>query len=127
MISKRHNEHGATLIESLIAVCLFAVTASAVGNMLVQQVRAQGSNLARTQAIALAAQELEDLRAMDYTLIATRSSTKTVGSKTYTVNTTVLEGQPAANMKTIATSVSWTEPSGTQTYALNAIYTAIKR
>jgi prepilin-type N-terminal cleavage/methylation domain-containing protein len=125
--SLRTDHRGSTLIESLVALALFGLTASAVGDMLMRQIRMQGTNMTRTTAIALAERELEDLRSLAYKKIDDRTSTQTVAGMTYTIATTVTDDSPADNMKSIATRVSWTEPAGAQTYTINAIYTAIKR
>ncbi|HUI25366.1 MAG TPA: type II secretion system protein [Candidatus Kryptonia bacterium] len=128
MPANPHNQRGTTLIESLVALTLFGLTASAVGNLLVQQIRMQGWNTYRTNAIAVASAELEDLRSMDYSAIpAARSSTIQLGGMTYRVSTTALVDTPASGMKQITTTVSFTEPTGPKSYTLNAIYTAIKR
>ena len=122
------NQRGTTLIESLFALTLFGLTASAVGNLLVEQVRMQGWNTYRTNAIAIASGELEDLRSMDYNSIpSARSSTIAIGGMTYSVSTVALADTPASGMKQITTTVSFTEPTGPKSYTLNAIYTAIKR
>jgi len=118
---------GSTLVESLIAMCLFALAATSTSDLLVTHVRAQGSNLNKTTSIALAERELEDLRALDYASIASRSSTQTVGGLRYTLTTTVTADVPAAGMKTINAVVSWIDLKGAQTYAINAIYAAVKR
>ena len=120
-------DRGATLIESVFAIGLLLIALSTIGNMLNQQLKAQSSNLTRTNAITLAERELEDLRSLDYNDIASRSSSQMFGSITYAVSTSVVADQPAANMKTIATTVSWTDAGGAQSYVTNAIYTAIKR
>jgi Tfp pilus assembly protein PilV len=122
-----HRERGTTLVESLFALLLFALVASAIGHLLTQQIRMEGWNVERTTATALAEQELEDLRGMDYSSIATRSRNHTIKGMTYTVSSQVSADTPAQNMKTIATTVSWRNANGPQTYTLNAIYTAIKR
>jgi prepilin-type N-terminal cleavage/methylation domain-containing protein len=128
MSSKRlSNERGVTLIESVVALGLFAIAAAAISNLLVGHVRQKGSNLAATTAIVVAERELEDLRSLDYADIVTRSSTKTFGGLTYTLTTTVTADVPAPNMKTIQTQLTWSEPSGAKSYVLNAVYTAIKR
>lgn len=128
MNSKLHTaERGATLIESVVALGLFTIATAAIGNLLVGHIRTKGSNLAATTAVVVAERELEDLRALDYADIATRTSTQTFGALTYTVSTTITNDAPAPNLKTIQTLVSWSEPSGSKNYVLNAIYTAIKR
>jgi len=121
------NQRGSTLVESLIAISLFALGAASISNLLVTNVRIQGLNLAKTTSIALAERELEDLRTLDYPDIASRSSTQTVGGAQYTLTTTVTADVPAANMKTIKVVVSWPGLIGAQTYEINAIYTDIKR
>lgn len=123
----RRPERGVTLIESIVALGLFLIAAAAISNLLVGHIRQKGSNLAATNAIVVAQRELEDLRALDYADIATRSSTTTFGALTYTLATTVTSDSPAPNMKTIQTQVTWSEPTGSKSYVLNAIFTAIKR
>ncbi len=116
-----------TLIESVVAVGLFAMAAATIGNLLVRETRMQTWNMTRTSAITLADRELEDLRALDYARIASRSSIQALGGISYTVTTTVTGDTPAVGMKSITTVVSWTEPTGAQTYTVDAIYTAVKR
>jgi prepilin-type N-terminal cleavage/methylation domain-containing protein len=123
----RDSERGVTLIESVVALGLFLIAAAAISNLLVGHIRQKGSNLTATTAIVVAERELEDLRALDYGEITTRSSTKTVGGLTYSLATTVTRDSPAPNMKTIQTRVTWSEPTGSKSYVLDAIYTAIKR
>ena len=120
-------EGGTTLVEALLAIGLFGVATAAIVTLLVGQIRQQGSNVSRTSAIALAERELEDLRTVDYASISSRAFTKTIGGMNYTVGTTVVPDMPAASMKTISTLVTWTEPSGPQSYTLTAIYTSVKR
>ncbi len=121
------NESGATLIESLVAVVIFALAARATGILLSQQLRLQVNNATATTAIALASKEFEDLRALDYPNIASRSSTTRVGAITYNVQTTVVPDSPQPNVKSITATVTWTEPSGSKTYSLYGIYTDITR
>ena len=130
----RRGARGVTLIESLFALTLLGLAATAIGNLFVQQIRMQGWNVYRTNAIALASAALEDLRAMDYASIPTgssstpaRTATATLGGMTYTVNTYVLADTPANGMKQITVTVSFRDPTGAQSYSLNGIYTAIKR
>jgi prepilin-type N-terminal cleavage/methylation domain-containing protein len=123
----RRGERGTTLLESLVAVALFGIASAAIGTLLTQHIRTQGTNMTQTSAIGIAERELEDLRAMDYGDIASRTSTTTVASMTYNLTTTVTANTPATNMKSINTTVTWTEARGPQTVSLNAIYTAVKR
>ena len=127
-LRRKPGERGTTLIESLVAVALFALTAAATGQLLTQQIRFEGTNSTYTTAIAMAEAELEDLRSLSYNSIASRSPTPVmVASVSYKLTTTVVPDSPAAGMKSITTTVTWKEPNGTQSYSLNAIYTALTR
>ncbi len=121
------NERGVSLLETLVALGLFAIAAGTMSNFLVQQIRMASTNHNFTTAYAYAEQELEDVRALDYTDIASRSSTHTSGSLTFATDTQVVANSPDVNMKNITVTVSWTEPGGARSVALNTIYTAVKR
>lgn len=130
----RASERGVTLMESLVAIALFGLAAYAIGNLFVQQIRMQGWNTYKTNAIVLASSQLEELRAMDYDNIPTAgsgqpaiSTTTTLGGMTFAVNTYSLLDTPASGMKQITVTVGYTDPTGPQSYSLNAIYTAITR
>jgi len=118
-------QRGTTLIECLVAIVLFALAAAAVGDLLTAQIRMQGSNGTTTTAISLAAGELEDVRALHYEDMASRSSTNVVGGMAYTLDTGVVANSPQPNMKTVRTTVLWTEPTGAKSYTVHAIYTNV--
>lgn len=122
------NERGFTLIEALASLGVFAIGAAAIGSLLVTQIRLETSNAIATTATSLAAKELEDLRSLDYSSIpGSRTSTTTVGAIAYTVASTATFDTPAAQMASITTTVSWTEPLGSKSYTVNAIYTDVTR
>jgi len=124
----RTSQSGFTLIEAAASLGLIVSAAAVIGNLLVSQLRMETSNVTRTQAISLAAKELEYLRSLDYPNIPTsRTSTATVGALTYTVNSTAVFNSPATSVASITTTVSWTEPLGSQSYQVNAIYTDVTR
>jgi prepilin-type N-terminal cleavage/methylation domain-containing protein len=122
------SQRGFTMIETVVSLSLFVLAAAAVGKLLVSQVRMETDNATKTTAISLATKELEDLRSLDYPSIpASRTSTTTVGSLTYRVTSKATFDSPAAGMARITTTVTWTEPLGSQTYTVNAIYTDVTR
>ena len=124
---RRLGNRGTMLLESLMALGLLAIGMAGLSALMVQHLRAAGSNNLLTTAIALGEQELEDLRSQDYnTGLVSRTSTSTLGTTTYTITTTVTANSPALNMKSIATTVTWSGLSGPQTYALNTIYTQLQ-
>jgi type II secretory pathway pseudopilin PulG len=134
------NDHGATLIETLVALALFGISIAAIGNLLTCHIRRAGTNSTYTTAVSMAEQEIEDLRSLGYTAIASRTTQvpscnsssswwcatePSTGAIQYTITTTVVPDSPATNMKSITIAVNWQEPNGLQTYTLNAIYTAV--
>jgi hypothetical protein len=125
--NKRRRERGTMLLEAVVATGLFGLAMAAMSPLLVTHIRMEGSNLTHTTAIGLAERELEDLRALNYDSIASRSSAQTIGGMRYSIATTVREDTPTDGVKTITTVVSWNDPGGAQSYALNAVYTAVKR
>lgn len=64
----RHSSRAAgfTLVEALVALCLFAIGLAALLPLSVSNVRANHNAAVRTQALALAQQELERFRATTF-------------------------------------------------------------
>jgi type II secretory pathway pseudopilin PulG len=128
MRSKRRlDNRGSMLLEALVAIALLGIGMSTLSLLMVQHLRAAGTNNLLTTAIALGEQELEDLRSQDYnTGLVSRTSTSTLGTTTFRITTTVTADNPIPNAKSISTIVSWTGLNGSQTYALNTIYTQLQ-
>ena len=114
-------------MEAMVALGLFAIALAGISSFLVHHVRAAGNNFRESYAYALAEQELEAIRALDYGAIAARTATKTLGGITYTVTTTVGENTPAPNMKTVTVNVAWTDLRGSRNVQLGTIYTQVRR
>jgi len=117
-----YNQHGSSLVESLVALSLFGLAASAVGDLLTRTIQLEHANGTTTTAVCLAQNELEDLHALDYDAIANRSSTTIVQGAAYTVRTSVVSDSPAPDMKSVTTKVTWMEGRGPQSYSLDTIY-----
>jgi type II secretory pathway pseudopilin PulG len=115
------------LVETVVALGVFAIGAAAVGRFLTEQIRSAASNNVASKAYALAEQEMEAIRMLNYDEMVGRGSTQTVGNVTYTLTTTVLTDSPAANMKAITVRVDWVEPRGAKDVSLYSIYTSVKR
>lgn len=116
------NEYGSTLVESLVAVSLFGLTVVAIGDLLTREIQLERANGTTTTAVCLAESELEDLHAQDYDDIASHSSTTTVEGATYAVQTKVVTDSPARSLKSVTTTVSWTEARGPKSYSVDTIY-----
>lgn len=128
--TERHrlrDQRGISLIETLVALGLFALSAATIGNLLTSQIRAASSNHLHTRALALAAEQLEATRALRFNDMEPSTRTVSSGSVTYTVATTVDDDSPANGLKTIAVDVSWNAPQGPQHVAVHTIYTEVRR
>ena len=122
------NSRGVTLLETLVALGLFAVSAATMGNFLVSQIRRSANNYLYSQAYTLAAQQLEALRSLpQYTDITPGSTSTSIGSTQFTVATSVLNDTPADGLKQITVNVSWSDNFGPQNVALQTIYTQVQR
>jgi type II secretion system protein I len=124
---QRRGERGLTLIETLVALSLFALSVATMGTFMVHQIRTSNSNGNHTIAYELAVQELEDIRAQLYEQMVSRSRESEVGGMTFEIETNVADESPSPNMKTIDVDVNWIEPGGERNVALHTIYTAVTR
>ncbi len=118
------------MIEAMISMTIFAAAASATFNMLMVSVFTLRANSLDTHAVALATQEREDLRSLEYPVIATRDpyttgSPNLFNGTSFTVHSDVQADQPAANMKTVTTTVSWNYLGRARSYAIQTIYTNV--
>jgi Tfp pilus assembly protein PilV len=120
-------QRGISLLETVVALGLFAFTAATMGNYLVSQLRMSSYNYLYTQAYTLAEQQLESTRALHFNDMVPASSTSTVGGTQYTVATAVLNDTPANGLKQITVNVSWKDQRGPQNVAVQTIYTEVQR
>jgi Tfp pilus assembly protein PilV len=122
-----HRQAGTSLVETLVALALFAIGLVTVGRFLSMHVRMSASNTLSSTAYALAEAQMENLRTADYPDIVSQTSTQRQGAVTFTVTTQVTPDAPAPNMKSIVIDVTWQEPMGPRDVALHTIYTQITR
>jgi Tfp pilus assembly protein PilV len=126
----KRSDKGATLIEALVAITIFAAGASATFSMLMMSIMMARANSLDTHAVALATQEREDLRSLVYANIVTRdpitaADNHVFGGARFTVHSDVQDNQPAANMKTVTVTVSWNYKGQARNYSLSTIYTNV--
>jgi Tfp pilus assembly protein PilV len=124
---RRFDARGISLIETLVALGLFAMTAATMGRFLVTQIRQASNAHLQTKALAMAAEQLETTRAQRFNDMASGTTTKTVGSVLYTIQTTVNDDTPSNGLKAIAVKVSWKDPLGAKNVTVNTIYTEVRR
>ena len=123
---RRHHtlasQRGLSLVETMVALGLFALTAGTMGSYLVQQIRMCSTNYLYTQAYALAEKELESIRAQRFAEIASASKTTRVGDATFTLATQIVDDTPANGLKRVTVNVSWNDTQGPRNVAVQAIY-----
>ena len=123
----QRSQAGVSLIETLVALGLFAITASTMGKYLVQQIRMSTTNYLYTQAYAMAEEDLEATRALRYNDMAPGSRTEDIGGTRFTVNRQIASDAPADGLKTITVTVSWKDPQGPKNVVVQTIYTEVQR
>lgn len=119
------SQQGITLIETMVALGLFALVAAAMSDFLVHQIRQSSSNYLDTLAYSLAADTLELARAARLASVAQGSTTIDEGGVTFTTTTQVENDTPSQGMKTITAVVTWNEPSGPKSVSVPTIYTEV--
>lgn len=122
---KRRRARGFSLLEALVAIALFGLVASAVGTLVSHSLLSTIRNRHSTAAALLAQQTLEGLRGLEYDEIVGGATTEVVAGQSYGVNTAVVANSPASGMKAITVTVTWNGPEGTQSYAIQTIFTNI--
>lgn len=121
------SQRGLSLIETLVALGLFALTAATMGNYLVSQIRLSARNYLYTQAYALAEERLESTRALHFNDMLPGTKTASVGGTSFTIQTQVQNDTPANGLKQITVNVSWKDMQGPQNVAVQTIYTEVQR
>ena len=118
---------GSSLVETLAALALFAMSTATVGDFLVDQIRAAGSNGQHTRAYEMGIQEIESIRSLPYDEISSGSEQFQKGKTLYSVTTSVEEDAAGPGLKTVTVDVSWEEPGGTRHVVLETIDSATIR
>jgi len=127
---RRHgvrSQRGLTLIETVVALGLFAMSAATMSTFLVTQIRHASNNHLHTRAYALVEDQLEATRAQRFNDMAASTKTVLVGQVSYTVETTVANHTPSNGLKTIDVNVSWNDNVGPRNVAVSTIYTEVRR
>ena len=101
------DESGVSLLETLVALSLFAITAASMGNFLVHQVRRASENNLYTLAYSIGEEHLESVRALSYADMSAGSAQVQRRGATFDVTTQVQSDVPAPNLKKITVDVAW--------------------
>ncbi len=124
---RKLGQRGVTLLETMVALGLFAITAATTGDFMVQQIRRSAQNNTYTIAYSVAEEHLETVRAARYIDMAGGSEQVIKGDVVFNVTRTVVDDTPAPNLKEVTVTVNWLEPDGPQDVEVKTIYTAVRR
>ena len=132
---ERANERGASLIEVIVAVLIFAVAVLGFGQTTVSSRRAGDSSRFEAEATTLAMDKLEDLRRRLPTDAQLTAGTHTdtanplrpsgVGGGTYTRTWQVTRNLPVVGLAQIEMRVTWTSQLGQRRVVLVSTFTIL--
>lgn len=110
------SQNGFTLLEVLVAIVILTIGLLGTAGLTTGVIRGNHFSKNVTSATAAAQTKLEAIKSGGY-VYATASNfpsdALTMGGMTYTRTTTITNSSPAANMKTVSVTVSWTESNNT--------------
>lgn len=110
------SQYGFTLLEVLVAIVILTIGLLGTAGLTTGVIRGNHYSKNITSATAAAQTQLESIKSSGYANATTTnfpSDTVTMGGMTFTRTTTVTNSSPAANMKTVSVTVSWTESNNT--------------
>jgi prepilin-type N-terminal cleavage/methylation domain-containing protein len=119
---------GFTLVEVLVAMVIFAIVSLAVTMMMVTSTKLASENGMASEAVALAQETLEDLRAVPFANM-TGGSTVVMSSKgvvPLNVSWTVAGNSPGPNMNTIVVTVNWNQQGVAKNYDVQSVFANIR-
>jgi prepilin-type N-terminal cleavage/methylation domain-containing protein len=109
-------QDGFTLLEVLVAIVILTTGLLGTAGLTTGVIRGNHYSKNVTSATAVAQTKLETIKSGGYSYATTAnfpSDTVSMGGTTFTRATTIASSSPAANMKTVSVTVSWTESNNT--------------
>ena len=103
------NKEGFTLVEIMVAIIVLAIGLLSFFALNMAIIKSNVFSKAITYATNLAQEKIEQLKNTPYANITNQTETGIGLNNAFTRTTTVQEGVPQANMKTITVTVTWQE------------------
>jgi prepilin-type N-terminal cleavage/methylation domain-containing protein len=110
------SQNGFTLLEVLVAIVILTIGLLGTAGLTTGVIRGNHFSKNVTSATAAAQTKLEAIKSGGYVYATAAnfpSDAVTMGGMTFTRTTTITNSSPAANMKTVSVTVSWTESNNT--------------
>jgi len=110
------SQTGFTLLEVLVAIVILTIGLLGTAGLTTGVIRGNHFSKNVTSATAAAQTQLESVKSGGYAYATAAnfpSDTVTMGGMTFTRATTITNSSPAANMKTVSVTVSWSESNNT--------------
>jgi len=121
----RDQQAGFTLVEVIVAMVIFLISASAVASLMYHSTAVVSENNFTSQAITCAQTSLEHLRMLDYEDVNDDSEECIGDGVSFDVAWQVIENELEDGTKTIVLTVSWLEKGEPKSYELETVYTAV--
>ena len=110
------SQNGFTLLEVLVAIVILTIGLLGTAGLTTGVIRGNHYSKNITSATAAGQTLLESVKSSGYTNATSANfpnDTVTMGGTTFTRTATITNSSPAANMKTVSVTVSWTESNNT--------------
>lgn len=112
---------GFTLIEVVVAIVMLTFGVLASASLTAALMRSNRGVTNRTRAVETLRLKVEELQSRTYANITSGNDTATIGGVTFSRAWTVTPDSPAANLKTVTFTVTWTDRQGNHTVSNQTI------
>lgn len=115
------DRRGFTLIEIVVAIVMLAFGVLASASLTAALMASNRGVTNRTRAVETLRLKVEDLQSVEYPQIASGNDTATIGGVTFNRAWAVTPNSPAANLKAVTLTVTWTDRQGSHTITSQTI------
>lgn len=120
-VTRLRSRRGFTLIEVVVAIVMLAFGVLASASLTAALMRSNSGVTNRTRAVEVLREKVEDLQSEQYVNIVDGNDTVTVAGILFSRSWAVASNTPAANLKRITLTVTWTDRQGSHTVSNQTI------